>query len=118
MKNNLKASLRASFAQEEKIQESRQMGVIDKFAKAEKLYGTDEIKDVSGSKIIRHTFSITEHDLEMISACVEKSISARLPATKSQVIRAAVETLYGLKEDQFIKALMNNPKMKVGRPVK
>ena len=93
-------------------------GVIDKFAKAEKLYGTDEIKDVSGSKVIRHTFSITEHDLEMISACVEKSISARIPATKSQVIRAAVETLLSLKEDQFIKALMNNPKMKVGRPVK
>ena len=67
--------------------------------------------------VFRDGFSMPEQDYELIGASIKKAGLLGYSINKSEVLRAGLQALSKLKDDQFLQYLQNLIKIKPGRKV-
>jgi len=67
--------------------------------------------------VFRDGFSMPEEDYDLIGASIKKAGLLGYSISKSEVLRAGLQALSKLKDDQFLQYLQNLIKIKPGRKV-
>lgn len=109
MKSALSSSLRAE-----------DEATRDRFAKADSLLGVGERieEKPKKQKVIRDSFTIPESDYELIASIRQRCLNSATNATKSEVVRAGLQVLMSLNDDELLEAIARLEKVKTGRPGK
>ncbi|QKJ66943.1 hypothetical protein HQN60_09685 [Deefgea piscis] len=75
-------------------------------------------KSAKKAKLIRDSFTFPESDYALIAALKQRVISAGLEVKKSELIRAGLNALSALADEELHKMLQQLEKIKTGRPAK
>jgi hypothetical protein len=119
-KRDMKSALKGSMLSEEKAVETR-------FEKAEALFGTKSktkagiVKKPTATqeekvKVVRDSFTMPQPDYDLIGVLKQRSVKAGFEITKSEIIRAGLQTLSQMSENDFLDRLTQIEKVKTGRP--
>ena len=123
-KRDMKSALKGSIESEERAIESR-------FEKAEAVFGNKPIVDseskvespkipkkrkVEKIKVIRDSFTLPQLDYDLIKILKQRSLKAGVEITKSEIIRAGLQSLDQMTESDFLNRLGQIEKIKTGRP--
>ena len=117
-KKDIKAALKNSILIEENAVENR-------FKKAETLFGDERRGDAPAEpekrqkelpKVIRDSFTMPQADYELITTLKNRSLSAGISTTKSEILRAGLLALDQMTEADFLNKIGGVEKIKTGRP--
>jgi hypothetical protein len=67
-------------------------------------------------KLVRDSFAMPKNEYQTLSDLKLRSIRLRLPAKKSEILRAGVAVLSKMSDTEFAAALNTIPSLKTGRP--
>ena len=69
-------------------------------------------------KLVRDNFTMPRSDFELIALLKERALTFRRPTKKSELLRAGLQALAALNQQQLQKALDSLPLLKSGRQKK
>lgn len=67
-------------------------------------------------KLIRDSFTIPENEYALFSTLKERAMAAGVEVKKSELLRAGLACLAGLREQDFVAAVRGVERIKAGRP--
>ncbi len=73
-------------------------------------------KKVSASKVVRDSFTIPQNDYSKIAELRSRCLSKARNVTKSEIIRAGLNALEALGDEEFLAVVDELEKVKTGRP--
>ena len=121
-KRNIQTALKSSL-------ESEEDAINARFEKAEAIFGgkTENIEGKKNAgqpkkpedkavKVIRDSFTMPQTDYGLIGELKKRSLRLGYQVNKSEIIRAGLQALDKMNEDEFIGKLTEIEKIKTGRP--
>ncbi|MBD2302332.1 hypothetical protein [Nostoc sp. FACHB-190] len=76
----------------------------------------DIVEPAQLQKVIRDSFTLPSGDYELITTIKQRCLKSAVNVTKSEVIRAGLQILQSLSDEELVQAINGLEKVKTGRP--
>lgn len=113
--NSLKAedeAVRSRFEKAERLLEEKTEPNSNQLASQ----GQNIVEPAEQQKVIRDSFTLPSGDYELITTIRQRCLKSAVNVTKSEVIRAGLQILQSLSDEELVQALNSLEKVKTGRP--
>lgn len=113
--NSLKAedeAVRSRFEKAERLLEEKTEPNSNQLASQ----GQNIVEPSEQQKVIRDSFTLPSGDYELITTIRQRCLKSAVNVTKSEVIRAGLQILQSLSDEELVQVLNSLEKVKTGRP--